>query len=412
MGRILVPHGPAPPTPRRRPPRGWWRDGHRGGSEGEPSSGTIPSSGSGSREARRGAQRRARGRQRGRGQEAAAVLAGHRLGREPRAAAAPPPRAARRIRGLQPVPRHASPTAPETTRSTSAGARPARSRVRRSSPGERLGAPCPSRPGDAVGSKALPQARSRARARAPRAARPPPRLQHQRPSPPRRPGTRRGGGRRGAPAPRRPSPRGPGRRSGRAGHGGAASSRRPRPARARGRGRRRSRRRAVPRASSGPASRWQTVRLGPRALRAMAICAAGALATLSVNSDGEAASGPSKRICFEQRLGVGGGSEGGGDHHRRLASSGFRLAEPGAAQGHARPPPPPASRAGSCAAPPPARARPRAAPAGHQAGPAGALGQVVAGRAVDLGGRGDARGQGLGAGRRTRSPRRRGCRGR
>ena len=54
----------------------------------------------------------------------------------------------------------------------------------------------------------------------------------------------------------------------------------------------------MPRAISGPASRWQTVTLAPRALRAMAICAAGALATLSMNNEGDAASGPSSRICL------------------------------------------------------------------------------------------------------------------
>src|SRR6185295_18095043 len=58
---------------------------------------------------------------------------------------------------------------------------------------------------------------------------------------------------------------------------------------------------ARPSASSGPASRWVTVMLGPRAWQAMATCAAGALATHSVNRNGEAVSGPSARIPRSRR---------------------------------------------------------------------------------------------------------------
>ena len=55
---------------------------------------------------------------------------------------------------------------------------------------------------------------------------------------------------------------------------------------------RRTSRAASSTACSGPDSRWVTAALVPRASAASATCAAGALATLSENSAGEAASGP------------------------------------------------------------------------------------------------------------------------
>ncbi len=85
--------------------------------------------------------------------------------------------------------RRASRRRPETTRSTSPIAMPARSRPRRRAAAS-ASAPRPQPDGGAVGSKALPQARIRASTRAPRAARRRRRSRAPPPWRPRRPGSR------------------------------------------------------------------------------------------------------------------------------------------------------------------------------------------------------------------------------
>ena len=222
---------PAPPTPPRRRPPGWWRGPRPGPAAGSRRGGMIPSSGSGSAKPGVGPS----------GWPAAASTAAarwpppyspsDRLGRGDRrqGRARPggaqhlrPPAGRRRASRRRRRPRGRRPP----------GSTPARSRVRRKRPGERRGARAPSRTAAPWDRRRSPR-RASGPGRARRGAARSPALSSTRSSPPRRPGSRCGGGRRGAPAPRRPLPPGPGRRSGRAGRGGAASSRPRAPARTR-----------------------------------------------------------------------------------------------------------------------------------------------------------------------------------